>query len=46
MRQTRLGVELYDCERLLWLLRQHLHREYNVIDHERRKAPIKTHPHE
>ena len=41
---TRLGVELYDCERLLWLLRQHLHREYNVIDHERRKAPIKNLP--
>jgi restriction system protein len=41
---TRLGVELYDCERLLWLLRQHLHREYNVIDHERRKAPIRNPP--
>ena len=39
---TRLGVELYDGERLLWLLRQHLHREYNVIDHERRKPPIKN----
>jgi restriction system protein len=41
---TRLGVELYDCERLLWLLGRHLHREYNVIDHERRKAPIKNPP--
>lgn len=41
---TRLGVELYDGERLLWLLRQHLHREYNVIDHERRKPPIKNPP--
>ena len=41
---TRLGVELYDCERLLWLLRQHLHREYNVIDDERRRPPIKTPP--
>ena len=41
---TRLGVELYDCERLLWLLRQHLHREYNVIDHERREAPIRNPP--
>jgi restriction system protein len=30
---TRLGVELYDCERLLWLLRQHLHREFTVRPH-------------
>ena len=41
---TRLGVELYDRERLLWLLRHHLHREFNVIDHERRKPPIKNPP--
>jgi restriction system protein len=37
---TRLGIELYDCERLLWLLRQHLHRDFTVIDHGRRKAPF------
>jgi restriction system protein len=41
---TRLGVELYDGERLLWLLRHHLHREFNIIDPERRKPPIKTPP--
>lgn len=41
---TRLGVELYEGERLLWLLRQHLHREYNVVDDERRRAPIKRPP--
>ena len=33
----RLGVELYDGERLLWLLRHHLHREFNIIDQSRRK---------
>ena len=43
---TRFGVELYEGERLLWLLRQHLHREYNVVDDERRRAPIKSRPHE
>ena len=43
---TQLGVELFDCERLLWLLRKHLHREYNVIDDERRRPPIKSRPHE
>ncbi len=41
---TRLGIELYDRERLLWLLRHHLHREYNIIDHERRKPPIRNPP--
>lgn len=41
---TRLGVELYDGERLLWLLRHHLHREFNIIDPERRKPPIKNPP--
>ena len=40
----RLGVELYDGERLLWLLRQHLHREYNIIDHSRRKPPFRRPP--
>ncbi len=38
---SRLGVELYDRERLLWLLRHHLHREFTVIDQDRRKPPIK-----
>ena len=41
---TRLGIELYERERLLWLLRHHLHREFNVIDQERRKPPIKIPP--
>lgn len=40
----RLGVELYDGERLLWLLRHHLHREYTIIDAERRKPPFKSQP--
>jgi restriction system protein len=41
---ARLGVELYDRERLLWLLRHHLHREYKIIDQDRRKPPIKKPP--
>lgn len=41
---TRLGIELYERERLLWLLRHHLHREFNVIEQERRKPPIKIPP--
>jgi restriction system protein len=41
---TRLGIELYDRERLLWLLRHHLHREFNIIDPERRKPPIRNPP--
>lgn len=40
----RLGVELYDGERMLWLLRHHLHREYTIIGHDRRKPPIKKPP--
>jgi len=36
----RLGVELYDGEHLLWLLRHHLHREFNIIDQSRRKPPF------
>ena len=40
----RLGVELYDGERLLWLLRHHLHREFNIIDQSRRKPPFKKPP--
>ncbi|MBL7487972.1 restriction endonuclease [Frankia sp. AgB1.9] len=40
----RLGVELYDGERLLWLLRHHLHREYTIVDTERRRAPFKSPP--
>jgi hypothetical protein len=31
-------------QRLLWLLRHHLHREYSIIDQERRRPPIKTPP--
>jgi Restriction endonuclease len=29
---ARFGIELYDGERLLWLLRQHLHREFTITD--------------
>lgn len=41
---ARLGVELYDRERLLWQVRHHLHREYKIIDQERRKPPINKPP--
>jgi restriction system protein len=40
----RLGVELYDGERLLWLLRHHLHREFNIIDQSRRTPPFRKPP--
>jgi restriction system protein len=40
----RLGVELYDGERLLWLLRHHLHREFNIIDESRRTPPFRKPP--
>ena len=40
----RLGVELYDGEHLLWLLRHHLHREFNIIDQTRRDPPIRKPP--
>jgi restriction system protein len=40
----RLGVELYDGQHLLWLLRSHLHREFNIIDPARRKPPFKNPP--
>lgn len=40
----RLGVELYDGERLLWLLRHHLHREFNITDQSRRKPPFRKPP--
>jgi restriction system protein len=40
----RLGVELYDGERLLWLLRHHLHREFNIIDQSRRNPPLRKPP--
>jgi restriction system protein len=40
----RLGVELYDGERLLWLLRHHLHSEFNIIDQSRRKPPFRKPP--
>jgi restriction system protein len=42
---ARLGIELYDGERLLWLLRHHLHREYTIIDTDRRSPPIRKLPH-
>jgi restriction system protein len=41
---TRLGVELYERERLLWLLRHHLRQEFNITDPERRKPPIRNPP--
>jgi restriction system protein len=41
---ARLGVGLYERERLLWLLRHYLRREYNIVDQERRKPPIKSRP--
>jgi restriction system protein len=41
---SRLGIELYDGERLLWLLRHHLHREYTIIDTDRRRPPIRNLP--
>jgi restriction system protein len=40
----RLGVELYEGERLLWLLRHHLHREFNIIDQSRRKPAFRKPP--
>lgn len=40
----RLGVELYDGEHLLWLLRRHLHREFNIIDQTRRKPLLRKPP--
>jgi restriction system protein len=41
---ARLGVELYERERLLWLLRHYLRREYNIVDPERRRPPINNPP--
>jgi restriction system protein len=41
---ARLGIVLYEGERLLWLLRHHLHREYTIIDTDRRKPPIRKPP--
>ena len=40
----RLGVELYDGEHLLWLLRHHLHREFNITDQSRRQPPLRKPP--
>jgi restriction system protein len=31
-------------ERLLWLLRHHLRREYTIIDIDRRRPPIRNLP--
>ncbi len=36
----RLAVELYEGERLLWLIRTHLHREFDIVDAGRRRPPI------
>ena len=41
---ARLGIELYDGERLLWLLSHHLRREYTIIDIDRRRPPIRNLP--
>ena len=41
---ARHGIELYDGEHLLWLLRHHLHREYTIIDTDRRRPPIRNLP--
>ncbi len=41
---ARLGIELYEGERLLWLLRHHLRREYTIIDIDRRRPPIRNLP--
>lgn len=41
----RHGIELYDGQRLLWLLRYHLHREYTIVDTDRRRPPIRKLPH-
>jgi restriction endonuclease Mrr len=40
----RLGVELFDGEHLLWLLRNHLRREFTIIDQSRRKPPFNKPP--
>lgn len=42
---ARHGIELYDGERLLWLLDHHLRREYTIIDTDRRSSPIRKLPH-
>lgn len=39
----RLGVELYDGERVLWL-RHHLHREFDIIDRSGRKPSFRHSP--
>ncbi len=41
---TRLGVELYDAERLLWLLRQYLHREFTIDKQGTGRSPFNTSP--
>jgi len=41
---ARLGIELYEGERLLWLLRHHLRREYTIVDIDRRRPPIRNLP--
>jgi restriction system protein len=41
---ARLGIELYDGERLLWLLTHHLRREYTIIDIDCRRPPIRNLP--
>jgi hypothetical protein len=41
---ARLGIELFDGQHLLWLLRYHLRREHTIIDPERRKPPVRKPP--
>jgi len=41
---ARHGTELYEGERLLWLFRHHLHREYTITGTDRRRPPIKKPP--
>jgi hypothetical protein len=42
--QAKRYAELYEGERLLWVLRHHLHREYTIVDQSRRKPPFKRPP--
>jgi restriction endonuclease Mrr len=37
----RSGIELYDGERFLWLLRQHMHREFTLMGRTRIKPWIR-----
>jgi hypothetical protein len=41
---AHFDIELFDGQHLLWLLRFHLHREYTIIDPDRRKPPVRKPP--